>query len=93
MNTLQIVQNNALRTILKRPQITRTRILDLHKTAKVEMLKIRFDNLNTKYVQKATISKNPIITELIEEFKTFSSGGRYLTTQTLLCKMLENNQI
>ena len=56
------------------------------------MLKVRFETLSTRYVQKAIV-KNPIITELIEEFKNFSSGGRVLPIKTLLCNMIENNLI
>ena len=93
MNTIQIIQNNAFRTILKKPITTRTRVQDLHKSAKVEMLKNRFESLNINYVQKAISSTNPIIIELIDDYKKFSSGGRVLTTKTLLCKMVENNQI
>ena len=93
LNTLQVIQNNALRTILKKPLLTRTSIIDLHKSAKIEMLKVRFETLSTRYVQKAMVNKNPIITELIEEFKNFSSGGRVLPVKTLLCNMIENNLI
>ena len=69
MSTFQIIQNNALRTILKKPLITRTRVQDLHKTVKVEMLKNRFETLNINYVQKVINSMNPIIIELIDDYK------------------------
>ena len=93
MNTLQVIQNNALRIIVKKPLITRTSILELHNSTKVEMLKIRFEKLRGRYVQKAIINNNPIITELCDEFKQFNSGGRVLQTTTLLCKMHEINII
>ena len=57
------------------------------------MLKIRFEKLRARYVQKAIINNNPIITELCDEFKQFNSGGRVLQTTTLLCKMHEINII
>ena len=35
-NKLQVIQNNALRIILNKPKLTKTRIVDLHLESKLE---------------------------------------------------------
>jgi len=88
-NKLQVIQNNALRIILKKPKLTKTRIVDLHLESKLETLEERFLKLRRRYVQKAIINSNPVILELIDEFKNFK-GGRLLTKKTLLCDLYED---
>ena len=83
-NKLQVIQNNALRTILKKSKLTKTRVTMLHTEANIETLDERFLKLRRRYIQKAIISNNPVIVELIDEFKNFK-GVRILTKKTLLC--------
>ena len=84
LNTLQVIQNNALRIILKKPILTRTKISDLHKEANIDMIKDRFNKLRNRYVKKAIENNNPTIRELISEYLRFK-GGRNLKLDTLLC--------
>ena len=88
LNTLQIIQNNALRIILNKPKITRTRIEHLHEEANIDMIDTRLAILRTRYVLKAIQNNNPIIKDTISEYLNFS-GGRYLNHKTLLCDMRE----
>ena len=92
LNTLQIIQNNVLRIILKKPIMTKTKINDLHQEAKIELIKDRFDKLRFRYIKKARDNNNPIIKELINEYIRFK-GGRSLNCKTLLCdtEMLDLN--
>jgi len=53
LNTLQIIQNNALRIILNKPKITRTRIEYLHEEANIDMIDTRLTTLRKRYVLKA----------------------------------------
>ncbi len=69
---LQVIQNNALRAILKKPKIIKPKIIDLHTEAKLETLDERFLKLRRRYVQKAIVNNNPVILELIEEYKNFA---------------------
>ena len=85
MNTLQIIQNNALRIILKKPLITRTRIESLHEEAKIEMLEVRLLKLRNRYIHKALTNSNPIMKELINDFINYR-GGRNNVKKTLLCE-------
>jgi len=88
-NKLQVIQNNALRIILNKPKLTKTRIVDLHLESKLETLEERFLKLRRRYVQKAIINSNPVIVELIDEYKNFK-GGRLLTKKTLLCDLYDD---
>jgi hypothetical protein len=88
LNTLQIIQNNALRLILNKPKITRTRIEYLHEEANIDMIDTRLTTLRKRYVLKAIHNNNPIIKDTISEYLNFS-GGRYLNHKTLLCDMRE----
>ena len=85
MNTLQIIQNNALRIILKKPLITRTRIESLHQEANIEMLDVRLLKLRNRYIHKAVTNYNPIMKELINDFINYR-GGRNNVKKTLLCE-------
>jgi hypothetical protein len=90
LNTLQIIQNSALRIILKKPIFTRTRISDLHQEANIELIKERFDKLRFKYIKKTIDNNNPIIKEVINEYIRFK-GGRNLKCKTLLCDVEFSN--
>jgi len=52
-------------------KIIKPKIIDLHTEAKLETLDERFLKLRRRYVQKAIINNNPVILELIEEYKNF----------------------
>ena len=88
LNMFQIIQNNALRLILNKPKVTRTRIEHLHEEANIDMIDTRLTNLRKRYVLKAIHNNNPIIKDTISEYLNFS-GGRYLNHKTLLCDMRE----
>ena len=60
------------------------KILDLNWEANLETLETRFLKLRRRYVQKAIINNNPVILELVEEFKNYKEG-RVPTRKTLLC--------
>jgi len=75
---------------LKKPKIIKPKIIDLHTEAKLETLDERFLKLRRRYVQKAIINNDPVILELIEEYKNFK-GGRVLTKKTLLCELKQEN--
>ena len=87
LNTLQIIQNNALRIIFKKLLITRTTIDWLHEKAKLIRIETRMINLRKRYIYKAVENKNPMILDLIYEYLNFK-GGRNLSTNTIfiLCK-------
>ena len=85
---LQIIQNNALRLILNKPKVTRTRIEHLHEEANIDMIETRLTNLRKRCVLKAIHNNNPIINDTISEYLNFS-GGRYLNHKTLQCDMHE----
>jgi hypothetical protein len=82
LNTLQIIQNNALRIIFKKPLITRTTIDWLHEKAKLIRIETRMINLRKRYIYKAVENKNPMILDLIYEYLNFK-GGRNLHKCTL----------
>lgn len=88
-NLLQIIQNNALRIILKKPLMTKTRIVDLHKEANLEMLDTRLKKLRKRYKEKALTNKNPVFNELVIEYLNFK-GGRNLKKQTLCCEFYDD---
>ena len=90
LNTLQIIQNNALRIIFKKPLITRTTINWLHVTwANLIRIEVRMINLRKRYIFKAIDNKNPLIVELIEDYLIFK-GGRTLRKKTILCDVYDD---
>jgi len=92
LNTLQIIQNNALRIIFKKPLTTRTTIDWLHEKAKLIRIETRMINLRKRYIYKAVENKNPMILELIYEYLNFK-GGRNLSINTMLCDMYDDLKI
>ena len=84
--TLQVVQNNALRVALKmgfnRNSKKNTRITTLHDSANIITVEERCNNLREKYILNSVADCNPLICDLINEYKAFV-GGRILTTATL----------
>jgi hypothetical protein len=86
MNTLQTIQNSALRIILRKPIMTKTRISELHVISNLEYIKERFYSLSQRYITKAIVNKNPMIAQVIEEYQRYK-GGRVLNSKTLLCEL------
>ena len=78
---LQVIQNNALRLILRKPR--NTRINELHDSTKIDLIQDRFKTLSARYILKS-INNNPIIKQSFDEFTRFSNG-RILNTKTLFC--------
>ena len=62
----------------------RISIKKLHELTGLELLEDRFTELGGRYLKNAIENENPLICELIEEFKRFS-GGRNLKCKSLLC--------
>ena len=60
--TLQIIQNQALRIILKAPY--RTPIKDLHAKANIETIDSRINKLNDNYWLNCKLNNNELIEQL-----------------------------
>ena len=82
-NSLQLIQNKCMRLILKVTLLDGIPNDRLHKMTKLEPLDKRFDELASRYVSNAIKTENPLIKQLITEFKSFN-GGRNLKIKTLL---------
>ena len=83
---MQIIQNNALRIALKMGFNKETgkneRISKLHETAEIITVKERCKHLKEKYLLNAIKDCNPMICDLVNEYKAFS-GARILKVETL----------
>ena len=83
---MQIIQNNALRIALKmgfnKEREKNERISKLHETAEIITVKERCKQLKEKYLLNAIKDCNPIICDLVNEYKAFS-GARILKVETL----------
>jgi len=66
---LEVIQNNAIRSIFKLPYLTNQETL--LSISHIEGLKERFHNLNHKYLTNCIKTKNPLIMDLMDEFKQF----------------------
>ena len=87
---MNAVQYNALRIIYGKDRQFGNK--NLLKLANIETLKDRMKNLKTEYTIKAIEKKNPIITDLVNEYKEFSHYGmsRFeLHTRTPLCNIID----
>ena len=82
---LQIIQNNALRTILHVKKIEHLNIDELHRMAGVDKLDLRLNDLRKKYIDKAIETRNPLIEKTILEFNRFKS--RVVKFPTPLCDL------
>ena len=82
---IQIIQNNALRTILHVKKIEHLDIDELHKRAGIEKIDTRLKYLRKKYIEKSIEFKNPLIEETINEFNRFKK--REVKFPTLLCDL------
>ena len=82
LNKIQVIQNNALRSILKKN--TMISINELHSTANINTIDERLKHLSKKYIEKNLANNNPIISSTIDEFINFKQA-RILKYKTLLC--------
>jgi len=82
---LQIIQNNALRTILHVKKIEHLNIEELHSRAGVIKLETRLSELRKKYIEKAVERNNPLVKETISEYNRFKRKNIKLST--LLCDL------
>ena len=80
--SLDAIQNDALRIIWNMDK--REGNIDLYERSREVKLATRLKNLQEKYISKALLSKNPIITKLRSEYLDFR-GGRELAYKTVLC--------
>ena len=71
---MQTIQNNALRIIFKKDKVFD--IGRLHELAGLETLKERSIEQNKKYITKAILKQNPLISELFEEHKDFKTNTK-----------------
>lgn len=81
---LDVIQNNALRIILRKPRKYST--TKLHKEAKIQKLEYRFKFLKEKYHEQADLNGNPLIKSIVEEYKNYI-GGHVLKRKTILCNV------
>ena len=81
-NTLNAIQYDALRVIYRKDRAYGNK--KLLKLAQESNLDTRLNNLNEKYLCRAINTKNPLVTQAINEFKRFKNG-RFLTVKTSLC--------
>jgi hypothetical protein len=85
LTRLNVIQNNALRAIFKMKREFGNEPLRM--LAKEFKLVDPMRDLKKRYLSKCIDSSNPILTSLIEEYKTFANG-RILNTKTPLCDVL-----
>ena len=83
LNRIQVIQNNALRIILKKSLIDKCSIDDLHSLCDIEMVESRMRKLNEKYFTKA--NANPLVEHLVEDYgQNFINSVQY-NKYTILC--------
>jgi hypothetical protein len=87
LSKLQVIQNNALRSILhihfNKETGKNTSIDELHRLATIPRVSERLTTLRTNYLVNAVETNNPIILRSILEYNAYA-GGRNLSTPTLL---------
>jgi hypothetical protein len=64
INTLKVIENNALRSICRKRRVDRVRISDLHEMASVESLETRLQKLRKEYFRINLINNNELVVEL-----------------------------
>ena len=79
---VQAIQNIALKTIYRLPRLMHTH--EVSKITNVITLKERADELNVKYFINSIIHENPLITDLVADYKNFKNKKRRY--ETILCK-------
>jgi len=85
LKNLQIIQNNALRTILHVKKIEHLNIDELHRRAEICKLDVRLNELRKNYIEKAVERNNPLVKETISEYNRFKR--RPVKIKTLLCDL------
>ena len=84
---LEAIQNYALRVIFRKTREFGNE--NLLKLAKIDTIGTRADTINKRFLEKAEIHGNPLITDLIEDYlelkKSKTDKGQDLV-QTLLCR-------
>jgi len=86
MHKLQIIQNSAIRFIFYIPYDTAS--VDLNEIANaynLHEIKLRMYNLNKNHILKNIFYSNPLIVQLIDEYKRGFDGGRKITRPTPPC--------
>ena len=86
LNRLKVIQNKAIRLSFKGGWRESTK--NLLTMANICDLKDRFDELNSKYLQKCISSENELIIELMDNFKDFRS--RPGSDKSILAKYFED---
>ena len=81
-SSLQAIQNNALRIILKKT--IDTDIKELHMIGKIEDLFTRSQSLKNRYLNSAINKGNPLIKDLRDDFLIFKNLKRNKNIKTLL---------
>ena len=71
MDKLEILQNHALRIVLKKRQIDHVTIESLREEANVSAIEKRHQKLLLAYFDKAINNNNPLIMELIKYYWEF----------------------
>ena len=70
-NDYEVIQNNALRIILKISLLDKVRCEDLRIKAGVKSISERHKKLMRDYYERALITNNPLISDLFEKYKEF----------------------
>ena len=78
--TIQSVQNTALKCIHKMDYTTHTE--ELVKISGIELIKTRADELNVNFIKNCTKFDNPLIKDLITDYKI---GSKNFKNKTFLC--------
>ena len=68
---MEILQNHALRIILKKRQIDHVSVESLREDAKVQSIERRLQTLLMRYFSKSIDNNNPLIMELIKDYWNF----------------------
>ena len=92
-NRLEAIQNTALRVILKKPREYGND--NLLKLAGMSTVESRCDALNRRFLEKAEVTGNPIITELIDDYfdlKESQIAKNKPLANTLFCNDLYINE-
>jgi hypothetical protein len=79
---MQLIQNNALRVILRKRRDTS--IKSLHQLANTEMVKDRLHKLCKSCFEKCITNENPLFLDCFKEFKRYANG-RILKHETIIC--------
>jgi hypothetical protein len=79
---IQIIQNTALRIILKKGRDTSIKML--HQLANIDLIKDRMQKLCKAYFVKCIANENPLFLDCWNEYQRFANG-RILKSETIIC--------